>query len=82
MPSLRKRDVEALLASYDHDPVAALTVALRIVLARPDASFDELVAVAPIDDARRSLLARRDLGVLDDLARELNETRTLAPGRS
>lgn len=82
MPSLRKRDVEALLASYDHDPVAALTAALRVVLALPHAGFDELLAVAPIDDLRRSLLARHDLAALDDLARELNETRTLAPTRS
>lgn len=82
MPSLRKRDVEALLASYDHDPVAALTAALRVVLALPHAGFDELLAAAPIDDVRRVGLARHDLAALDDLARELNETRTLAPARS
>ena len=40
---LGKRHVEALLATYDDDPVAALTVALRQWRDEPTASFDDLV---------------------------------------
>jgi hypothetical protein len=74
---LSKRDVEALLAGYDTDPIDALTVALRVVLDQPDASFDTLVASAPIGPRRRRDLVARDLAALDALARELNETRGL-----
>jgi hypothetical protein len=75
--TLRKRDVEALLADYDGDPVGALTVALRRLLDRPDASFDELVAGAGFDVERCHALVLRDVDALDALAAELNERRRL-----
>lgn len=76
--ALRKRDVEALLAGYDDDPVGALTIALRRVLDRPDdASFAELVALAGFDEPRRLALLANDVGALDALAAELNERRRL-----
>ncbi len=77
MPTLRKRDVEALLATYDADPVAALTAALRIVLDRPDADYRTLVTTGPFDDERRTRLLAGDVATLDALTRELNETRRL-----
>ena len=77
MARLTKRDVEALLDAYDADPVAALTVALRKVLDRPTADFDELIGDDRIDEARRVRLVRRELPALDDLAAELNERRAL-----
>ena len=77
MPTLRKRDVEALLATYDADPVAALTAALRIVLDRPDADYRTLVTTGPFDDERRTRLLVGDVATLDALTRELNETRCL-----
>lgn len=77
MPTLRKRDVEALLATYDADPVAALTAALRIVLDRPDADYRTLVTTGPFDDERRTRLLAGDVATLDALTRELNETRHL-----
>ena len=67
-----------MLDDYDSDPVAALTVALRRVLDRPQADFANLVAGAPIDDDRRAPLLRHDADALDGLLRELNELRTLA----
>ncbi|MCX6520145.1 MAG: hypothetical protein NTZ21_05745 [Actinobacteria bacterium] len=79
MPTLRKRDVEALLATYDADPVAALTAALRIVLDRPAVDYRTLVTIGPFDDERRTRLLAGDVATLDALARELNETRTLLP---
>lgn len=77
MNRLRKRDVEALLATYDTDPIRALTAALRHVLSLPEATFDQLVGAAPLHDERRALLLTRDVGALDELVAELNEQRTL-----
>ena len=79
MLTLRKRDVEALFATYDADPVAALTAALRIVLDRPDVDYRTLVTTGPFDDDRRTRLLAGDVATLDTLAQELNETRTLMP---
>lgn len=69
---LTKRDVEALLATYDDDPVGALTTALRVVLDRPAADVAELLAAAGLD---RAILD--DEGTRDRLVRDLNELRTL-----
>ena len=78
MRRLAKRDVEALLASYDEDPTGALATALGVLLGRPGRPFEELVAEAPLAPARRAALLAHDLGALDALAAELNETRALA----
>lgn len=75
--ALRKRDVEALLAGYDDDPVGALTIALRRVLDRHEASFAELVVIAGFDESRQRALLAHDVGALDALAAELNERRRL-----
>jgi hypothetical protein len=64
-----------LLGDYDNDPIAALSTALRITLDMPDATWAQLVAAAPIDDARRRLLNNADEASLDALAAELNERR-------
>jgi hypothetical protein len=78
---LSKRDVEALLTTYDADPVAALERALRRVLDVGQAGFDELIEhltqVGDVSPARRRALLERDTAALDELAAELNETRTL-----
>ncbi len=79
MTRLAKRDVEHLLALVDEDPVGALIVALRKVLDRPDATWTELLARAPIDPDRRQRLADLEPEALWDLVAELNELRTL-PG--
>ena len=77
MSRLNKFDVEALLRAYDHDPVAALAVALAKVLDRPAAGWAALVAAAPFDPERRALLLAGDQAALDRLAADLNELRTL-----
>jgi hypothetical protein len=77
---LTKRDVERLLADYDADPVGALTVALRRATGAVDtASWADVVALATADPHRREALLRGDVAALDELARELNELRGLAP---
>lgn len=76
---LTKRDVETLLGDYDRDPVEALTGALRRLLGRPEAGFDELVDAAPVSAHRREDLHRREVTALDELVAELNETRVLRP---
>ncbi|MCB1000107.1 MAG: hypothetical protein R2713_02090 [Ilumatobacteraceae bacterium] len=77
MRSLRKRDVETLLADYDGDPVGALAAAMQQVLEMPGEVFPALVRAAglPVDRQRR--LLDHEVDALDELARELNETRTL-----
>jgi hypothetical protein len=67
-----------LLASYDLDPVGALTVALRRVLDQPDASWPDLLASAGFTDTRRAALLVGEERSLDTLATELNELRMLA----
>jgi len=74
---LGKRHVEALLATYDDDPVAALTVALRQWRDEPTASFDDLVRGLGLSAPRTASLLARDVDALDALARELNEERTI-----
>jgi hypothetical protein len=64
------------LAEYDNDPVAALSSALRIVLDMPNATWDELLAAAPIESQQRRRLASSDLTTLDRLAADLNEFRS------
>ncbi|MCU1398642.1 MAG: hypothetical protein JWN62_1751 [Acidimicrobiales bacterium] len=66
-----------MLAGYDVDPVPALTVALRIVLERADATWPELVRAAGFSDSRSAALLVGEQRTLDELAAELNELRTL-----
>ena len=78
MSRLKKADVEALLAGYDADPVAALTTALQVSLDRPDLEWTALLKVAGFSCARRIRLQGNDPAALDELAGELNELRALA----
>ena len=73
--SLTKRDVEALLTDFDAHPVEALTTSLRVVLGRPNATWEHLILNLPA--ARRTALECGDERALDLLAAELNETRTV-----
>lgn len=77
MTRLGKAHVEALLAAYDSDPIAALTTALRITLEEPTLVWAELLAVADISDQRRRLLLRHEPGARDELVAELNEVRSM-----
>lgn len=78
---LAKRDVERLMAEIDVSPVTAVLRALRIVIGRPDASWNTAISMYCKLDARYEQLCRFSTSALDVLARELNETRgTLYPG--
>ena len=72
---LTKSDAETLMSSIDDDPYAALCDSLRKVLGRPHATFETLVALAPIDPAWRSGAVAGHAAALDRLAALLNETR-------
>jgi hypothetical protein len=74
---LNKADAERLLTSYDADPVAALTRALRIVLDAPNDAWPELVACVPSSVSTRAALLVAEERTLDALARDLNEQRHL-----
>ena len=52
---------------------------MRIILDLPKADWARLLAAAPIEPARREKLLAADESSLDQLARELNEFRSLIP---
>lgn len=75
--SLSKRDVERMLDEYDSDPLAALLTAMRIVIGRPFATWQTAALECGASANKQQQLLNFDLGAFDDLARELNETRTI-----
>jgi hypothetical protein len=76
---LAKRDVEALLDLVDTEPVAILTRLLQKVLDRPGASWTELVAACPLDEATKVRLLDCEPDALYDLTALLNECRGFEP---
>lgn len=81
MTRLKKAHVEALLADYDADPVAALTAALRVALDEPHGEWTALVKAAGFTCARRIRLQGNDPAAMDELAAELNELRVVTSDR-
>lgn len=75
MVRLKKIDVEQLTHTFDDDPIAALTVALRRTIERPMAEWTELVAALSIDEARKRALIARDTRAIEELLRDLIEMR-------
>ena len=75
--TLSKRDVERMLDEYDRDPLAALLTAMRIVLGRPYATWLTAVLESCDDVKKRQQLLNSEQSALDDIARELNETRMI-----
>ncbi len=69
--------MEALLANYDAEPVAALTAALRIALDAATLEWVELLQLANISSHRRRQLLDGEPSALDQLVAELNELRTV-----
>ncbi len=70
-----------MMTDYDHDPVAALTVALRTALDEPTLDWTALVKIAGFDCARRIRLQAGETAALDELLVELNEQRAIDSGR-
>jgi hypothetical protein len=75
--TLTKRDVEDLMNDYDDNPQQALNHALRIVTGMPNASWKSLIAHIYSDLEHRELFYKADQQCLDQLARHLNEQRTI-----
>ena len=73
---LNKKQVETLLASYDHAPVDSLLVALRIVLDQPLLSWNEALGLLPSEFHPQLIEAGRS-GLLDELVKQLVEYRGL-----
>ena len=68
-----------MLDTYDHDPITALTAALRLTVEAPGATWDELLVIAPFDPRRAERLRAGEVCALDELFVELNELRAIAP---
>jgi hypothetical protein len=77
MRRLRKADVERMMASFDADPVAALSGALAHILGFDDADWASLLARCEFPGERTTALLRGDQAALDALLRDLNELRTI-----
>jgi len=74
---LSKRNTENLMNNYDINPQQALTHALRIATGMPNASWKTLIDLCFTDKQQSELLQTLDQQSLDQLARQLNERRTL-----
>ncbi len=74
---LTKHDAEVLMNNFDRNPQLALTQALRTATGMHNASWRSLVEVASPDSEANQQLLSLDLLALDQLAKRLNESRTL-----
>ena len=77
MRKLSKRDVEALLAEYDKDPVSSLLSALQLLLPERPSNWEEAISALSIDDAKKQELRSHSIDALDSLVKQLVETRSL-----
>ena len=75
--ALSKRDVERMLDEFDRSPQDALLTAMRIVIGRPNAAWNTAVLEYCDDAKKRQQLLNFEQSGLDDLVRELNETRMI-----
>lgn len=75
--ALTKRDVEDLMNNFDDNPQQALVRALRIATGMPNASWKTLIDLSFTDKQQIELLQTLNQQCLDQLARHLNEQRTL-----
>lgn len=78
MTRLSKANVEALLATYDAEPITALTAALRVALDAPSLEWAQLLQLADFPADRRRRLRAGHPDALDRLAADLNELREVA----
>ena len=77
MRRLSKADVEALLQTYDTDPIASLTSALSVVLGKELATWHEALEQLPSDTFDITALLQEDIDQLDALVKRLVENRSL-----
>ena len=71
--TLSKTERVSMLATYDTDPAAALTTALRLVSGRPYSRFADIIHASHLPLATKHALCDGDTGARDDLVSELNE---------
>lgn len=77
MRKLKKVEVEAMLDSYDEDPVTALTTALSLILEADQPSWVHLVQLAGKTEVQRNALVAHETVALDELLKQLVENRSL-----
>ena len=77
MRKLSKRDVEALLGEYDHNPVGALHAALRVLIPDCPSNWQQTVELLSVSDEMKNNLRNQKIEALDSLAKQLVETRGL-----
>jgi hypothetical protein len=77
MHRLSKADVEALLQTYDTEPIASLTRALSVVLGNEFATWQEALEQLPSDTFNITALLQEEIVHLDALVKRLVENRSL-----
>ena len=77
MHRLSKADVEALLQTYDTEPIASLTRALSVVLGNELATWQEALEQLPSDTFNITALLQEEIVHLDALVKRLVENRSL-----
>ena len=77
MHRLSKADVEALLQTYDTEPIASLTRALSVVLGNELATWQEALEQLPSDTFNITALLHEEIAHLDALVKRLVENRSL-----
>lgn len=66
-----------MLATYDLDPVASLTEALRLLTGHVDLPWDALVGSLAVPYEMKARLSAGDVRAMDDLVKRLVEFRSL-----
>jgi hypothetical protein len=75
--TLTKKEVEALLETYDHDPVGSLCTAVSSLLEVDCPTWESMMALLPMRYAVSGSLARQETAAMDDLVKQLVEHRAL-----
>ena len=77
MRRLKKFEIEELLATYDADPIASLTIAVGLIFNVDFDSWEQAVAALPFSNQRKQDLMMGTTQALDQLLKQLVEERTL-----
>jgi len=75
--TLTKKDVEALMSTYDANPVGSLCIALSVLLRVQVTQWEQAMALLPSPFAESKELKQQDVAAMDELVKQLVERRAL-----
>jgi hypothetical protein len=77
MHTLTKKEIEALLETYDLDPVNSLRTAVSSLLGVECPTWESMMALLPSRYSSLSSLAQQETTAMDNLVKQLVEHRAL-----